>query len=67
MDVGVEVDWEVPEVPEPADFGGELHSLDKFLKVTSAEETAADVIDGGGDEDQPPVPDAGDSAGVRTE
>ena len=26
MDVEVEVDWGVPEVPEPADFGDELHS-----------------------------------------
>ena len=67
VDVEVEVDWEVPEVLEPADFGDELHSPDKFLKVTSAEATAVDVIDGGGDEDQPPVPGAGDSAGVRTE
>ena len=50
MDVDVEVsmDWEVPEVPEPADFGDDLHSPDKFLKVTSAEATAVDVIDGGG-------------------
>ena len=48
VDVDVEVDWEVPEVPEPADFGDDLHSPDKFLKVTSAEATAVDVIDGGG-------------------
>ena len=48
MDLDVEVDWEVPEVPEPADFGDDLHSPDKFLKVTSAEATAVDVIDGGG-------------------
>ena len=47
VDVDVEVDWEVPEVPEPADFGDDLHSPDKFLKVTSAEATAVDVIDGG--------------------
>ena len=67
VDVDVEVDWEVPEVPEPADFGDDLHSPDKFLKVTSAEATAVDVIDAGGDEDQPHVPGVGDSAGVRTE
>ena len=48
VDVEVEVDWEVPEVPEPADFGDELHLPDKFVKVTSAEATAVDVIDGGG-------------------
>ena len=48
MDVDVEVDWEVPEVPEPADFGDALHSPDKFLKVTSAEATAVDVVAGGG-------------------
>ena len=48
VDVDVEVDWEFPEVPEPADFGDDLHSPDKFLKVTSAEATAVDVIDGGG-------------------
>ena len=48
VDVEVEVDWEVPEVPEPADFGDELHSPDKSLRVTSAEATAVDVIDGGG-------------------
>ena len=48
VDVEVEADWEVPEVPEPADFGDELHGPDKFLKVTSAEATAVDVIDGGG-------------------
>ena len=29
VDVEVEVDWEVPEVPEPADFGDELHLPDK--------------------------------------
>ena len=46
--VEVDVDWEVPEVPEPADFGVRLHSPDKFLKVKSAEATAVDVIDGGG-------------------
>ena len=46
--VEVEVDWEVPEVPEPADFGDELHSPDRFVKVTSAEATAVDVIDGWG-------------------
>ena len=45
VDVDVEVDWEVPEVPEPADFGDDLHNPDKFLKVTSAEATAVDVID----------------------
>ena len=44
----VEVDWEVPAVPEPADFGDELHLPDKVLKVTSAEATAVDVVDGGG-------------------
>ena len=48
MDVEVEVDWEVPEVPEAADFGDELQSPDKFLKVTSAEAMAVDVVDGGG-------------------
>ena len=48
MDVDVVVDWEVPEVPEPADFGDALHSPDNFLKVTSAEATAVDVVDGGG-------------------
>ena len=48
MDVEVEVDWEVPEVPEPAEFGDQLHSPDKFLKVTSAEATAVDIIDRGG-------------------
>ena len=48
VDVDVEVDWEVPEVPEPADFRDDLHSPDKFLKVTCAEATAVDVIDGGG-------------------
>ena len=48
VDVDVEVDWEVPEVPEPADFGDALHSPDKFLKVSSAEATAVDVVDGGG-------------------
>ena len=48
VDVDVVVDWEVPEVPELADFGDALHSPDKFLKVTSAEATAVDVIDGGG-------------------
>ena len=48
MDVDVVVDWEVPEVPEPADFGDALHSPDKFLKVTSAKATAVDVVDGGG-------------------
>ena len=47
VDVDVEVDWEVPEVPEPADFGDALHSPDKFLKVTSAQATAVDVVDGG--------------------
>ena len=48
VDVEVEVHWKVPEVPEPADFGEELHLPDKFVKVTSAEATAGDVIDGGG-------------------
>ena len=48
VDVDVEVDWEVPEVPEPADFRDDLHSPDKFLKVMSAEATALDPIDGGG-------------------
>ena len=48
VDVDVVVDWEVPEVPEPADFGDALHSPDKFLKVMSAEATAVDVVDGGG-------------------
>ena len=48
MDVDGQVDWEVSVVPEPADFGDDLHSPDKFLKVTSAEATAVDVIDGGG-------------------
>ena len=48
VDVDVVVDWEVPEVPEPADFGDALHSPEKFLKVTSAEATAVDVVDGGG-------------------
>ena len=48
VDVDVEVDWEVPEVPQPADFGDDLRSPDNFLKVTSAEATAVDVIDGGG-------------------
>ena len=48
VDVDVVVDWEVPEVPEPADFGDTLHSPNKFLKVTSAEATAVDVVDGGG-------------------
>ena len=48
VDVDVVVDWEVPEVPELADFGDALHNTDKFLKVTSAEATAVDVIDGGG-------------------
>ena len=67
VDVDAVVDWEVPEVPELADFGDALHSPDKFLKVTSAEATAVDVIDGGGGGDhQPPVPGAGDLAGVRT-
>ena len=68
VDVEVEVNWEVPEVPERAAFGDELHLPDKFVKVTSAEATAVDVIDGGGTRImQPPVPGAGDSAGVRTE
>ena len=48
VDVDVVVDWDVPAVPEPADFGDALHSPDKFLKVTSAEATAVDVVDGGG-------------------
>ena len=48
VDVDVVVDREVPEVPEPADFGDALHSADKFLKVTPAEATAVDVVDGGG-------------------
>ena len=48
VDVDVVVDLEVPEVPAPADFGDALHSLDKFLKVTSAEATAVDVVDRGG-------------------
>ena len=48
VDMDVQVDWEGPEVMEPADFGDDLHSPDKFLKVTSAEATALDVIDGGG-------------------
>ena len=48
MDVDVVVDWEVPEVPEPADFRDALHSPDKFLKVTSAEATAVDVVEWGG-------------------
>ena len=48
VDVDVEGDSEVPEVPEPADFGNDLHSPDNFMKVTSAEATAVDVIDGGG-------------------
>ena len=48
VDVDVVVDWEVPEVPEVADFGDALHNPDKFVKVTSAEATAVDVIDGGG-------------------
>ena len=30
------------------DFGDALHSPDKFLKVTSAQATAVDVVDGGG-------------------
>ena len=66
VDVDVVVDWEVPAVPEPADFGDALHSPDKFLKVTSAEATAVDVVDGGGGNHQPPVPGAGDSAGFGT-
>ena len=48
VDVDVVVDWDVPAVPEPADFGDALHSPDKFLKVTSAEATAVHVVDGGG-------------------
>ena len=48
VDGDVELDWEVPEVPEPAHFGDDLHSPHRFLKVTSAEATAVDVIDGGG-------------------
>ena len=48
VDVDVVVDWEVPEVPEPADFGDALHSPDKFLKVTSAGATAVDLVDLGG-------------------
>ena len=48
VDVDVVVDWDVPAVPEPADFGDALHSPDKFLKVPSAEATAVDVVDGGG-------------------
>ena len=67
VDVDVEVDWEVPEGPEPADFGDALHSPDKFLKVTSANATAVDVVDWGGDDHQPPVSGAGDSAGFGTE
>ena len=48
MDVDVVVVLDVLAVPEPADFGDALHSPDKFLKVTSAEATAVDVVDGGG-------------------
>ena len=48
VNVDMVVDREVPEVPEQADFGDALHSPDKFSKVTSAEATAVDVVDGGG-------------------
>ena len=48
MDVEVEVDWEVPEVTETADFGDELHLPDNFVKVTSAEATGGRHRWGGG-------------------
>ena len=48
VDVEVEVDGEVPEVPKPADFGDELHSPNKFLKVRPPRRRRWTSLMGGG-------------------